>query len=512
MSSLIHTLWRSAILDDGAYHDWRDRPKIFLRGILLILIITLIAELIPFAVHLYNQVTVPDAQDIQRRMDEVLDMQRQFSPLYQDPAAWRMARESADAVASMIADIAAIRPPLPRGVAGFLTALGASSTFIGLMSSLQSAGWLLPQLFAARLLANKARKKPYIMWPAGIGRTLLLVMAVLIWSTGARPAWLILLAMPVVVVGFWAADGVASVAWFDLLSNAIPPRRRGRLTGIGQTLSGTFGFAAGFAVEWLLGDSGPVFPVNYALLFLFGFIMMAVSYGAVSFLIEIPGKPADRTPSWGEYIPQLWRVFKQDHVFRRFIIARQMSGLGSLAMPFYMPYALERLGLPAQTAGRYTSIGVLGSILAALVFAWLNERYGSKRVILLSLTVGILIPSLALLLPVVVASPTALAWAYGLVFLALSALMSSMMPGWMTYVLEWAPEEERPTYVGLTNTLNGITPLFATLGGLILQWTDDNYRLLFAITAIGLVIAWPLPLTLPEPRQVKGAAATAETA
>jgi MFS family permease len=90
--------------------------------------------------------------------------------------------------------------------------------------------------------------------------------------------------------------------------------------------------------------------------------------------------------------------------------------------------------------------------------------------------------------------------------------MSSMMPGWMTYVLEWAPEEERPTYVGLTNTLNGITPLFATLGGLILQWTDDNYRLLFAITAIGLVIAWPLPLTLPEPRQVKGASTTAETA
>ena len=66
-------------------------------------------------------------------------------------------------------------------IPGFLTALGASSTVIGLMSSLQSAGWLLPQLFAARMLADKSRKKPYIMWPAGIGRTLWLVMAVLIW-------------------------------------------------------------------------------------------------------------------------------------------------------------------------------------------------------------------------------------------------------------------------------------------------------------------------------------------
>jgi MFS family permease len=308
-------------------------------------------------------------------------------------------------------------------IPGFLTTLGASSTFIGLISSLQSASWLLPQLFVARLLADKVRKKPYLMWPAAIGRSLLFVMAVLIWSTGARPTWLIMLALLLVIVGFWVADG-----------------------------------------------------------------------------------------SWGEYIPRLWRVFKEDRVFRRFILARQMSGLGSLAMPFYMPYALERLGLPAQTAGRYTSIGVLGSIVAALVFAWLNERYGSKRVILASLTLGILVPCTALLLPAVVVNPTWLAWGYGLVFFLLSALMSSMMPGWMTYVLEWAPEQDRSTYVGLTNTLNGITPLLATLGGLILRWTGGNYRLLFAITAIGLAIAWPLPLALPEPRQRQHAADTAPVA
>jgi hypothetical protein len=131
MSSLINTLWRSAILDDGAYHDWRERPNIFLRGILLVVVITLIAEIVPFAVHLYNQVTVPNAQDIRQRMNEVLDMQRQFSPLYQDPEAWQMAQESMDVMANMIADIAAIRAPLPRGVGGFLTALGGWLTRAG---------------------------------------------------------------------------------------------------------------------------------------------------------------------------------------------------------------------------------------------------------------------------------------------------------------------------------------------------------------------------------------------
>jgi len=383
----------------------------------------------------------------------------------------------------------------------FLTILGTSSAFIGLISSLQSASWLLPQLLAARYLADKPRKKPYIIWPAAAGRSLLLVLAVLIWTTGASPTWLIMLAVLVVVVGFWVADGLGSVAWFEAMSNVIPPRRRGRLVGTGQVMSGSLGFLAGFAVEWLLSDRGPAFPNNYALLFLIGFVMLAFSLFSISFLVEENRSTAGKMPSWREYLPQLWNVFKQDPVFRRLILTRQLSGLSSLSIPFYMPYALERLGLPSQVAGRYTSIGVLGSILAALTFGWLNEHYGSKRVILISLTLALLVPILALLLPVLITEPTALTWGYGLVFFCLSALMSSMMPGWMTYVLEWAPASERPTYVGLTNTLNGITSLFAALGGLILQWSGNNYQLLFIITGLGLLVAWPLPLTLPEPRQ-----------
>jgi MFS family permease len=204
-------------------------------------------------------------------------------------------------------------------------------------------------------------------------------------------------------------------------------------------------------------------------------------------------------------------VFKQDHVFRRFIFARQIVGLSALSTPFYMPYALEQLGLPEQVAGRYTSIGVIGSILAAVTFGWLNEHHGSKRVLLISLSLSVLVPAMALLVPLLLTDPTALAWGYSAVFFCLSAYMSSMLPGWMTYVLEWAPEAQRPTYVGLTNTLNGIVPLFSTLGGLILQRTGENYHLLFAITVAGLLLAWPLALSLSEPRHKTNAQAQSST-
>ena len=386
-------------------------------------------------------------------------------------------------------------------IPGFLTVLGASSALIGLMSSLQSASWLLPQLFSARVLADKPLKKPYILRPAAIGRSLFLLLAGVLWITQAQPPWLMLVLTALAIIVFWVGDGLASVPWFDLLSKAIPAQRRGRMIGAGQVLSGVLGFAIGAVVEWMLGDRGPAYPNNYASLFALAFLFLGLSFIAISLTVERPGPSASETPSWRAFLPQLWRVLTQDHTFRRFIIARQLFSLGGMATPFYMTFALSRLGLPAQVAGRYTSISVAGSILAAVLFGWINERYGTKRVMLFSLITTTLVPIVALAVPRWLAAPEQLAWGYGLVFLFMSVSMSSMMPGWMGYVLEHAPEHERPTYVGLTNTLNGIATLFATVGGLILQWTGDNYTLLFGITFAGLLFAWPLPFTLPEPRR-----------
>ncbi len=385
-------------------------------------------------------------------------------------------------------------------IPSFLTELGASSTTIGLMSTLQRACWLLPQLFAARYMANRPYKKPAILLFAGIGRSLLFFLAGLVWATGARPPGLIVTLTALIVSAFWVGDGLGSLSWFDLFSKTIPVNRRGRLITVGQVASGLFSFLAGFAVEWLLSDHGLPYPTNYAVLFLIAFMMLAVSFLAIALVIEPPGVTAGDTPSWGAYLPQLWRILKTDHAFRNYTIARQLFNLSNLAAPFYMTYALDRLGLSPQVAGRYTSIGVVGSILASLFFGWINERQGTKKTLHYSIGVTTLIPALALVIPWFF-SGTALSWAYGLVFFANNAAMSSFMPGWTAYVLELAPEAERPAYVGLNNTINGVATLFSTLGGLILQWTGHNYGLLFVITALSTLTALPLSWRIPDPRE-----------
>ncbi|HOT93465.1 MAG TPA: MFS transporter [Anaerolineae bacterium] len=385
-------------------------------------------------------------------------------------------------------------------IPSFLTELGASNATIGLMSTLQRACWLLPQLIIARYMANKPYKKPAILWAAGSGRSLLLFLAGLVWATGARPPKLITVLVAILVSAFWIGDGLSSLSWFDLFSKVIPANRRGRLISTGQVLSGLFSFLAGFAVEWILSDRGLPYPSNFALLFLIAFGLLAVSFIAISLIIEPPGVTEGATPSWREYLPQLWRILKTDHTFRNYTIARQLFNLSNLAGPFYMTYALDVLALPAHVAGRYTSIGVVGGILAALFFGWINEKRGTKSTLLYSIGVTALIPALALAVPGLFGG-SGLGWAYGLVFFASNASMSSFMPGWTAYVLELAPEAERPAYVGLNNTINGISTLFSTLGGLILQWTGNNYGLLFVITIFATLSALPLSLRLRDPRE-----------
>ena len=385
-------------------------------------------------------------------------------------------------------------------IPSFLTELGASSATIGLITTLQRACWLLPQLIAARYMANKPYKKPAVLWAAGIGRSLLFFLAGLVWATGARPPGLITVLVALIISAFWIGDGLGSLSWFDLFSKTIPAGRRGRLISVGQVASGIFSFLGGFAVEWILSDRGLPYPNNYAAMFLIAFGMLAMSYIAIARIVEPPGVTAGDTPSWRDYLPQLWHILKTDHAFRNYTIARQLFNLSGLAGPFFMTYALDVLYLPSQVAGRYTSIGVVGGILAAVFFGWLNEKHGTKRTLLYSIGVTALIPLLALVIPRVF-SGTALGWAYGLVFFASNASMSSFMPGWTAYVLELAPEAERPAYIGLNNTINGISTLFSTLGGLILQWTGNNYSLLFAITALGTLTALPLSWRIPDPRE-----------
>ncbi len=382
----------------------------------------------------------------------------------------------------------------------FISQLTDSAPLIGLASTIQTGAWLLPQLMAASFLADKARKKPYLLLFAALGRPVFWLLAGVLFLVGERAPMLILGLFFVSLVIFMGTDAVASVAWFDMLGKAIPPTRRGRLVGTGQVLSGLLTVGAGAVVNTVLGPQGPLFPINYALLFSLAGLSLFASWLAMSFMHE-PLAPTEgnRLP-WNAFLPKLWTVLRQNHAFSLVTVVRLVAGLSGMAMPFYVIYATEDLRFGAETIGVFISFQVVGSILGGFVWGYLNERSGSKIVIQCSTILAIASPLLALLIPPIsrLAGASTI-YAYSLIFLAIGALNSSFMPGFMNFVLELAPPEERPTYIALTNTLCGSLMVVPFLGGWLLQAT--SYPVLFAATAGGVAAGLVLTFRLEEPRQ-----------
>lgn len=130
MSTMLNTLWRTLLLDDSAYQEWRERPNLFQRGIVLIVLITLVAELIVFGVNLVNRVRRVDTAQLEDQIWEGYRQQLQFNPFVQDlpPEVLEMQEQMMQVIVPMVTEVTQVEAPLPRGIAGFFQALGAYIT------------------------------------------------------------------------------------------------------------------------------------------------------------------------------------------------------------------------------------------------------------------------------------------------------------------------------------------------------------------------------------------------
>jgi hypothetical protein len=158
MGSLVNTLFRTVILDTAAYEEWRERPNLFLRGIVLIMAVSLVAGLVSFAVDLVNRVRPVDMNRIQEEIDRSLEQQFRWNPAWQDmdPEAREMMEEMMDVIVPMIRDLVSIEAPLPRGIAGFFQALGSwISRALGAIGGWLFYGALV--LVAVNLLGGSAK-------------------------------------------------------------------------------------------------------------------------------------------------------------------------------------------------------------------------------------------------------------------------------------------------------------------------------------------------------------------
>ena len=349
---------------------------------------------------------------------------------------------------------------------------------IGLFGNLFTIGFTLPQLFIARYIVRHARKKWWFVGPNLLVRFVILIFAVITVWLGKDRLELVLLAFGICYSIAAFGDGLVGVPWADLAGNSLDNRWRARMLGFTTAGTGVIMLLIAPLIGVVLGDSGPEFPNNYAVLFGAAGVLFAFSILPGLFFHELPGgKALEKLPSLGEFLPGLGRVLRDDVPFRAFIVTRMFTSLFLMAAPFYIGYATVQLGLSSEVAVPVLlAMQTIGSVAGALTYTWLGAR-SNLLVIRLALGGAALLPICALLAGMVGPLPLY----FG--FLVSGLVTSSLFSGYLNWIVGYADPDQRPIYVGLSNTMIAVFALIAPIiGGTIAQ--NLGYRPLFAVSLV----------------------------
>ncbi len=381
----------------------------------------------------------------------------------------------------------------------FMERLTGSTVLVGVVAAMQLAGWFLPQLLTASLVEHRPRKKPFILKVCAAGRVPLFLVPALLLAM-PRESRLILAVFLATQLLFSASDGMTGVPWKDICAKTIPPRLRGRFFGAMQLVGGSLAVLAGVGVRRILDHPRLPYPRDYALLFALEAALLMVSLGFLALMRE-PLRPVreQRRRLWelARAAPALLRV-KPD--LARMVVVRWLADVGAIAAPFYAVYARTQLGVAEAMAGVFVSAQMAGGIAASLVWAPLSDRRGSKRVIQGTALCSLLMPLFAWLAPPLLQAHAAAALAYGyaFTFFLAGAVANGMWIGYTNFVLESVGDEERASYVGLTNTMGAPAAVFPIIGGWVIG--VSSYHLVFAVAAAAAAAALAAAAWLREPR------------
>ncbi len=349
-----------------------------------------------------------------------------------------------------------------------------STLAIGLIPAVYSISYLLPQLLIANYAEGLRRKKRFLLIISGIGeRGPYLAIGLLVLALGARAPALTLIGFFLLLSATAISAGLGTPAWYDLIAKVIPAQRRGLWAGVSRGLGSLLGIGGATLAGVLLTDFD--FPLGFGLCFLAASVSLAISWVALSLNREpdsIVTKPRVRLTA---YLRQLPAILRRDANYLHYLIARSVAVLGTMATGFVMVYGVDRFGFQGQTVGLLTGVLVGSQAVMNLLLGAVADRIGHRAV----LAFAALAMALAAV-SVLVASTEA--W-LALTFALVGASTAGNLVSGLNIILEFCAPEDRPTYIGLTNTLMAPATALAPIIGAALA-SLAGYQSMFAAAVL----------------------------
>lgn len=378
-------------------------------------------------------------------------------------------------------------------IPAFVGHLTQETWLIGLASASFYTLWLAPQLLAARPISRSQTRKPWVIWPGFLARLLFFSLAALIVWIGPNHPQFLLWSFLITCMIARMIEGVVATAWSDLLGSSLQARSRSRVLGYAQVLQGPFiAIAALTIVPFVL--SRYTFPYNFALLFAISGLLMIAGWLSLIQVQERPPQHLLQLPPLKEYPRYLLQIIQKDPPFGRFLVVRLLFDIANGASIFYTVYALKVLRLPSsEILGHFVLLLIAGRVFAALTLTPLIERWHQR----FGIWAGLTFLSLHLLCAI---AATFSPMPYALTLLSCATFLRgsercTWSLGFFGWVIDHAPDNQRPLYIGLANLATAIGQLSPLLAGFLLLFL--SYPSLFALSLALTLCAFFLSRRLP---------------
>ncbi|MFW6438278.1 MAG: MFS transporter, partial [Armatimonadota bacterium] len=367
----------------------------------------------------------------------------------------------------------------------------------------------LAQVAIARGLDSRDRKKPAYILGSLTQSLTYITIAVVLWFADLIPNTVMLAVFVVALLGYRAGLAISGLALNDILTKSVPTTRRGSLhmwRKLGALV--VVFFVVTPFVAWAIGPEGPAdFPRNFAILF--GASVVATACGWLLFagVKEPPSRPTDHRMTWTEHLRHGVTLFRSDRSYRRVIRIRLLVGIAAAVRPFLVVFATDVWDLPDEVAAVFIGTQICAEFVGAVVAGRLSDRVGNRRAILFMIwsiilcCAGAVVAAAAdwdLPLEIVGREINLQIIILGLAFVGSGLFLASLQIGYNNYLMDIAPEEQRPSYIGFSTAFT--VPL--ALAPVVCGWVADvaGYQPVFITALVLSAGALYLFLQLPEPR------------
>ncbi len=387
-----------------------------------------------------------------------------------------------------------------------------SKLVIGLIPAMWSLGLYLPQLLTANWAESMPYKKPFVMVIGFFLERLpylLIGLAILFFAVESPTV-----ALVAVLVGIGMAStgaGLGTPPWLDMIAKVIPVRRRGIWLGLGHGLGQLMGVVGAYFVGRILVSRA--FPGNFALLFFIAFGFVVVSWMGLAATREPVSEVTKKTVPLIRYLGRVTTVLKRDINYRRYLISKSMVNLGGMSAGFFAVYGTEMFALDGRGVGLLTAVLVGTQAVLNPLCGLLADRVGHKTVLAGAALFVVVAPLSALIVGSAAAdgatagsimSPFALGTVpIGLVvtFVFLGTFLAADHTSSLPIILEFSAPEDRPTYIGMTNTLLAPILIGAPILGGWLAGALGYIAMFGAALVVGTIALVLMVFWVREPRR-----------